>query len=956
MTQSIAIPEIKFEAQISTSHQPYLRDHRVRGKIIFPLTGYIEMALAAATEIFETIHPVVTNIELKEALLLSETETRTIKLVVSPHRSSRQTTFEILSQRYDCDREFNQWTLHVKGEIGNNVTTGNSLLTSLVSLTDIQDRCPQAISSAKFYETLRIRGMEHGLSFQGTQQIYCGKGEALGNIQLPPLLEEEATLYQIHPALLDACIQVLALALPSNSSQLVSGVTYLPSRLEKVCVYRPVSTRLWSYTCLRPNVEADPDSFEGDIYLLNEFGEVIVEILGLRLQRFERLAQNPVPSYFKDWLYQLQWQPKAKTAPDKSIKPLASPRPGKWLIFAEKNSAVGQELATLFQAQGQNCAIVSPSKSYGISSDKQQAWIDPESFEDYQQLLNDICGNGQQPCGVVHLWSLIAETATQTSVASLKASQTLGCQSVLLLLQALSTIEWKHAPKIWLITRGAQPVTTKLTDMSAAQSILWGMGKVVALEHPEWFGGLVDLDPEAPVEESSRLFQTIWQPDDEKQLAFRQGQRYVPRLNRQHSFEQPVHSLQLRDDASYLITGGLGDLGLQVARWMVQQGAQNILLLGRTKLPPPSHWNQVKTGDSVGNRIKAIQELELMGANVLYAAVDVANEADLSSFFKQIQQDGWPSIRGIFHTAGQLHDSTLLKLDTTAFTEVLRPKVLGTWLLHRLLADADLDFFVMFSSAASLFGSPGQSNYAAANAFLDALSHYRYAQGLPSLSINWGAWAEVGMAARTSQAGHFDPRALGSMTNQQGLEVLEYLLQQQIPQVGVLPIDWLEWHQAYSNIDRSPLVAEVFSQTLDLFKTTESEVLIQEAILAAAPNARLALLEGFVHEQVAKVLRVLPSKLDVHLPLNQSGLDSLMAVELKNNLESTLRVAVPLVKFIEGNSVAQLAVQILDRLLATHLKINDQMQARKLLAEIDRLSDSEVNELLTQLTLEEEQQ
>ncbi|MFB2772732.1 type I polyketide synthase [Pelatocladus sp. BLCC-F211] len=956
MTTSIVIPEIKFEAQISTSHHPYLQDHRVRGKIIFPLTGYIEMALAAASEIFYTVNPVVTKIEVKEALVLSETETRTIKLVISPQSSSRQTTFEILSQHCDFDRQFNQWTLHVKGEIADSFTTGNSLFVSLASLADIQDRCSQPISSAKFYESLRSRGMEHGPSFQGTQQLYCGEGEALGKIQLPPLLEEEANFYQIHPALLDACIQVLALALPSNSSPLVSGVTYLPSYLEKVCIYRPVSIRVWSYACLRPNVEANPDAFEGDVYLFNEFGEVIVEILGLRLQRFEGLVQNAVPSHFKDWLYQLQWKPKPKTTPEKSIKSLASDRPGKWLIFAEKNSALAQELAILLQDRGQTCTIVSPSESYGISSENQQAWMNPERFEDYQQLLNDVCGDRQQPYGVVYLWSLIAETATKTSVASLTASQTLGCQSVLLFLQALSTIEWKYAPKIWLTTRGAQPVTAKLTDMNVAQSLLWGMGKVVALEHPEWFGGLVDLDPEAPVEESSSLFQTIWQPDEEKQLAFRQGQCYVPRLSRQQSFEQPVHSLQWRTDASYLITGGLGDLGLQVARWMVQQGAKNILLLGRTKLPPTSHWNQVETSNHIANRIKAIQELELMGANVLYAAVDIANEAELSSFFKQIQQDGLPPIRGIFHTAAQLHDSTLLKLDTAAFTEVLRPKVLGAWLLHNLLADADLDFFVMFSSAASLLGSLGQTNYTAANAFLDAFSHYRSAQGLPALSINWGAWAEVGMATRTSQAGHFDPRALGSMTNQQGLEVLQYLLQQQIPQVGVLPIDWSQWQKAYPNLNQSPLVAELFSKTLDQLKTTESEALIQEAILAAAPQEQLSLLEDFVHKQVAKVLRVLPSKLDVHLPLNQCGLDSLMAVELKNSLETTLGVAVPLVNFIEGNSIAQLSVQILDQLLATHLKINGQIQAGKILAEIDQLSDSEVNELLMQLTSEEEKQ
>ncbi|MDZ8068510.1 MAG: type I polyketide synthase [Nostoc sp. DedQUE08] len=950
MTTS-SIPYIKFETQISTKYQPYLLEHRVQGKIIFPLTGYIEMALAAATEVFGTVQPIAENIELKEALILAERETRNIKFIICSQISTETATFEILSQRSDNEELLNQWTLHVKGELRNKTNDTNSFISaSSIFLADIKQRCSEIIPSFAFYQSLRSRGMEHGPSFQGIQQIYCGIGEALGQIYLPSMLAEEASFYHIHPAFLDACIQVLVAALPSNSSQFSSFATYLPYCLEKVCIHKPVSTQVWSYVNIRSNnLDTNPDIFECDFYLVDDLGEIFVEILGLGLQRFDKIEHDKsiIPYYLKNWLYQLQWQPKIV---EQTIKPLISNYAGKWLIFVESDKNLGKELVALFQSSNHSYIVVSPGSSYSISSDKTQAWIDPENFEDYQKLLHYVGSDHQIPCrGIIHLWSLNTELANN-NINTLDTSQKLGYQSILLLLQSLNSITWSETPKIWLITRGAQPVKANVTDINLASSLLWGMGRAMDLEHPEWFGGLIDLDPEAPIEETSILFQSICQSDADKQVAFRDGKCYVPRLIRQPISEKPMRSFQWRLNASYLITGGLGDLGLQVARWMVQEGAKNLILLGRTKLPPASEWKQITTDSHIANKIIAIQELQKLGANVIYASVDVGNEKEISSFIQQIKQDKFPQIRGIVHLAGELRDGTILKLNKTTFAEALHPKVLGAWLLHKLFADADIDFFVLFSSAASLLGSPGQANYTAANTFLDALSHYRHAQGKSAISINWGAWAETGMAVRTKASGYFDPSILGSMTTQQGLAAFNYLLQQNLPQVGVLPINWAQWQQVYPNLSQSPLFTYVLNGRLN----TTTSVLTRDTILAAKPQERLSLIETLMHQEVAKVLRILPSKLDIHLPLNQSGLDSLMALELKNNIEAALGILVPLVKFIEGNSTAQLAIETLEELMVTSKKINEKVQAEKLLAELEHLSDTEVNELLNKLVLEEE--
>ena len=270
--------------------------------------------------------------------------------------------------------------------------------------------------------------------------------------------------------------------------------------------------------------------------------------------------------------------------------------------------------------------------------------------------------------------------------------------------------------------------------------------------------------------------------------------------------------LRWRTDGSYLISGGLGDLGLLVARWMVEQGARRLILLGRTKLPPRSNWSSVETGSRLARQIAAIRELESLGASVHLASVDVADEGELSAFLDEFRAEGWPPIRGVVHAAGVLQDGLLVQLDAAALTTVLRPKVMGGWLLHRLLQDDPLDFFVLFSSAGSLLGQPGQGNYAAANAFLDALAHHRRAQGQPALSINWGAWAGVGFADSAGGkrlAARLALLGISSIAPEQALEVLERLLRQGATQVVAVPVDWRQYREFYPAGSESPLLSEL---------------------------------------------------------------------------------------------------------------------------------------------------
>ena len=475
----------------------------------------------------------------------------------------------------------------------------------------------------------------------------------------------------------------------------------------------------------------------------------------------------------------------------------------------------------------------------------------------------------------------------------------------------------------------------------------------------------MDLEPGASPRDAAahQLREEIFSADGEDQIAFRQGRRYVGRLVRPRPSAAQAPSLRWRTDGSYLISGGLGDLGLLVARWMVEQGARRLILMGRTRLPPRSNWSSVETGSRLARQIGAIRELESLGACVHLASVDVADEGELGGFLDEFRAEDWPPIRGVVHAAGVLQDGLLVQLDAAALNTVLRPKVMGGWLLHHLLQDESLDFFVLFSSAGSVLGQPGQGNYAAANAFLDSLAHHRQVLGKPALSINWGAWAGEGFADSVGGkrlAARLALLGISSIAPKQALEILGRLLGQSTTQVVAVPVSWKQFREVYPSGSGSPLLAELAREQAEVPRSAGRTSDRRDALLAAEPTERRQLLQSYLSEQVARVLGLSPSRLDLQQPLNHLGLDSLMAVELKNRIAVDLKVNVPVAKFLQGFSVDQAVTQVLDQLTAdaanptTPLALaiaqpGEPRNAERLLANLEQLSDEQVGSLLADM-------
>ena len=395
---------------------------------------------------------------------------------------------------------------------------------------------------------------------------------------------------------------------------------------------------------------------------------------------------------------------------------------------------------------------------------------------------------------------------------------------------------------------------------------------------------------------------------------------------------------EIRADATYLISGGLGAMGLVIANWMVQQGARNLVLFGRS-CPAPKVEKQ-------------IAEWEQQGIRLLVRQADVCDRQQVRALLSAAAEQ-LPPIRGVVHCAGSLDDGMFINQEWARFRNVLTSKVDGAWNLHLLTQELPLEFFVLSSSAASLFGSKGQASYAAGNAFLDGLAHYRRARGLRALSLDWGAWGDVGMVVRSGVDKRAAAQGLGIMPIEGALTALGLLMRSGPPQMGVIPIDWPRF---LARLAPAPsLFCDKLAETQTVHRVpahqagVEADGLVRR-LQSAMPAKRLAVLRKYIEEQVRRVLDIAPDQLiQVNRPLNELGLDSLMAVELRNVLASATAKPLPATTLFDYPTIEALSAYLLREVLGMGPAEAKPQPVGKddLLSELEQLSDDEADQLLS---------
>ena len=451
--------------------------------------------------------------------------------------------------------------------------------------------------------------------------------------------------------------------------------------------------------------------------------------------------------------------------------------------------------------------------------------------------------------------------------------------------------------RIWLVTRGCQSVAGQMLASARWQSPLWGVGRVFALEHPRNWGGVLDLPPEATANASAdMLLDSIDACGSEDQIAWRNNKRFVSRL---HALPAPAaRCVQLHGDATYLITGGFGGLGLLVALWMAQNGARHIALLGRH---PDSNS-------------QAIKDIEAAGARVIALAGDVADEATMQAHLARLAQEA-PRVAGVVHAAADLSVAPIAAISREQIRAMLRPKIDGLLLIERLTRSLPLDFVVLFSSTTALLGAAGFAHYAAANAFLDATALTMDRPGRRVVSINWGTWQAMRLASAESQRS-FREAGLEPMTAADALQALGSILSGERTQVMVAQIDWKVLKPLHEARRPRPLLARFDNEATrtDFARGSEADALqagLASRLAGADASLRQEIVTEWVQEQASAVLGLSdPRSVPLDQGLFEMGMDSLMSVELRKRLARGIGSILPATLTFNYPNVAALAAYL----------------------------------------------
>ncbi len=861
-----------FTGRLSIATHPWLKDHAVMGQVLMPGTGFVELALAAAEHLGANT---IEELTLQAPLLLNQNDTIQIQITTTEPDTQDHRQINIYS-RPQTDPENDgstseQWTHHASGTLGGasdvaSAGSGEALGPELEGLADAPWPPPgaQELDTEFLYDRLAEAGYNYGPSFQGLRRAFATEDALFAEIALDEELKDDAHGFCVHPALSDASLHAALIASLDGEESRAVGVPF---------AFSGVRLLGRGASALRVRLGRDPENAETlRLSAVDEHGGPVLSVRTLQTRVLDQDQMKTAGDAAGDSLYELEWVE---------------------LALPSKNGS-RPRVALLGSSESGDEAF------HGLPVELSDAETQAAGVERYVDLaaLEGAIAQGAPAPEIV----LVRATDVGGSAPTLVDTVHQGTLRVLELAQAWIAAEGLQDAKLVLLTAGALPVGEEEAP-NLSQAALVGLVRSARSEHPERFA-LIDLDDsEASKEALSHALSS-----EEPELAIRQGALHAPRLAR---FEGRADGPEDRSSeggedrgseageegdrkdaraqasavrGTVLITGGTGGLGALVARHLAQGGAESLLLVSRRGLD----------AEGAGELRDSLGEL---GCEVRVAACDVSDLEQLRGVIASIPAER--PLTMVVHAAGVLDDGTIESLNGERLSRVLAPKVDAALNLHELTESMELRELVLFSSVAAATGSPGQANYAAANAFLDALAAHRRARGLPGVSLAWGAWDRAsGMAGTLSDSDRARLTRVGiePLSEAQGLELFD--LARAAEQPLLLPV----------RLNMTALRGQAKAGMLPAALRGLVRVPTRQASdaggslarkLAAAPESEWdGIVAELVRGHVAGVLgHASADAVDPQQTFKDLGFDSLAAVELKNRLNQAtgLKLAATLI-------------------------------------------------------------
>ena len=844
--ERIDSPALGGGALFATTFTPtaprFLAEHVIFDRLLSPAAAHLCMMAAAARRVADAAGSPVAlrDVHFIRPLLVGA-EGREVQVILGAAANGARSA-RVVSRA--CGATGATWLEHAVGTV-----SAPGAAPSGEALDGIKRRCSEALDPAAFYQAFLAAGYQVGPSYRRIREIWGGSGESLCR------LEGVSRPGDPDPGLMDAILQSMSAASHEFRQAIAGGERiYIPMGALEVLFTAPLESDIWCHSRSRTTGAA----IEADLRVYSSDGAQLMTIGGFSLRRTDRatmFAAETTPEI----LYRRAW---------KTFDPTAKIGAGQYLVVGA--AAETGPLAAAISALGHPCIQLSRETlaSEAVARSRSRGGV---SILIAAPLAEPESGQENLPEQLAGISALIAGVGEHLALS--------------------------EGVKLWLVTREA--ACLEGNNPNPLQAAFQGIGRAAALEYPQLWGGMVDLDAFPSGRTVEQLLGFMAAPDTEREAAVRGNSVLVPRLERLPGISGNTGA-PFRSDASYLITGGTGTLGLVLAESLVTAGVRHLCLAGRTE----------PAGEAAGR----FAALASKGASVTFMQADAASAHDLERLFTCFGTT-MPPLGGLFHLAGVLDDAPLSSLDRSRLQQSMGAKALGAWHLHRLCESLQLDHFVLFSSAAALLGGRGQGGYAAANSFLDALACLRRSLGLPAVSIDWGPFSGGGMAESSEMVRRvIERQGFGFIPPDSMFPIMEQVLGADLPCAAAVLCDWDRYREA-NQLAPGGVLAALTSREKPGARS-ENLCAIRQELRDAAPDQRRKLLIGHLQLRAGEIIGTQGERLEPGTPLLELGMDSLMAIDLRNALVKDLEVSLTVATLFNFPTLDRLAGHLLDEHLA----------------------------------------
>ncbi|MEC0599324.1 SDR family NAD(P)-dependent oxidoreductase [Bacillus spizizenii] len=851
-----------------------LSDHKIMGACVIPGTTYVEMGRKASAAYYKNDQLELRDIIFFTPLVINAEENKVVHTIIKKEKEYIQ--FIIASQ------EENDWVTHAEGKA---YQMSDSTPTFDLNSIRNDSRREKIKVSYDNKTSLNSKVFTFGPRWLNFKEIITGHNEQLAELRLSDNFISDLKDLFLHPALLDNAVNLFIGEDEDDS-------TFLPFSYKGIKIFGPMPQHFFAYVKKKSN---NKETKICDIQLIDDKGHIFAEITDYVLKKVNHLNTIFNDSNESHSFYKLYWQKKEERNIEKENFS------GTVLVLKDRRGLHEKVINELNIDKG---SVIEVEFGDVFQKVNNQRYVINGTEDDYNHLLHDV--RDKYISSIFHMSSITHNE--KESLIGLEDLQNRGVYSLFHLVRGINKNKIKGDIDLFLISDNVTEVTGDENEINPLGAALFGLGNVVSQEFQNVLCRAIDIDeftsPSTISEEMKRKVKHY-------QVAFRKNLRYISELDIVDAKQaKRSDGLDIKENGVYLITGGTGGIGLEIAKHIAEKNKVNVMLVNRSKLPDQEQWEDIIAAGShkkLSGKLESIAAIQAKGSKVECYSCEVSDIHGMGQVIEDVLQK-YGRINGVFHCAGVAGDGFIFRKDKKVFQEVLNPKVNGTWVIDYLTRNINIDFTVLFSSINSVFGGAGQGDYTAANAYLDSFSYMRNKQGRKTISVNWPAWDEVGIAV---EYGITDESSIFKLLKvEKAITILEEIVSNEFTNMipGTLNMKLLAYAQDELTFELSEQIKMKLTEKIESKKVREELRTSAEDIVIKGKGEQYSDTEKNIAQMYSMALDI--QELDLYESFSAMGGDSIMATQLLKLINTQYPDMVDISDIFTYSSVVELSEYI----------------------------------------------